>query len=72
MTRTAASKFETTLNSTNNMQGSIQTSRQRLVLLLKGQKVHIPDLHPIFQNWPHGINTGIHNIRQDVEVRLER
>ncbi|QSZ31558.1 hypothetical protein DSL72_001125 [Monilinia vaccinii-corymbosi] len=47
------------------------SSRKQLVLSLKGQQVHIPDLSPIFQDWPQGVNAEVHGIRQDIEQRLE-
>lgn len=50
----------------------MQVSRKQLVLSLKGQQVHIPDLFPISRNWPHGTNSEVHSIRRNVEERLER
>lgn len=47
-------------------------SRKQLALSLKGQKIHIPDLSPIFQSWPHRVNANVDSIRQDIEERLER
>ncbi|KAM3072435.1 hypothetical protein ACMFMG_009236 [Clarireedia jacksonii] len=49
----------------------MQVSRKQLVMLLKGQRVHIPDLTSIFHNWPQAINREVDSIRPDIEKRLE-
>ena len=46
--------------------------RQDLVGELRGQTVHVPDLHDILPDWPHAINPEIERLRRDVEARLDR
>ncbi|PQE07547.1 hypothetical protein CJF30_00007283 [Rutstroemia sp. NJR-2017a BBW] len=48
----------------------MQVSRKQLAMLLKGQRVHIPDLSPIFQDWPQAINCDVDSIRPDTDKLL--
>jgi hypothetical protein len=50
----------------------MQVSRKQLAMLLKGQRVHIPDLSPIFQDWPQAINCDVDSVRPDTDKLLER
>ena len=48
------------------------TERSDLIEALKGQTVHVPDLHKYMPDWPHGVNPEVERLRKDVDDRLDR
>ncbi len=48
-------------------------NEQDIVLAsLKGQKVRIPDLHPVFFGWPQDVNKNMPSIKTAINEILER
>lgn len=50
----------------------VQTRDQRKILLasLRGQKIRVPNLKPLFQHWPTETNQFVDPMRQDVRIWL--
>ncbi|KAL9078210.1 MAG: hypothetical protein Q9157_002863 [Trypethelium eluteriae] len=49
----------------------VSISRRLLLDSLKGQRIHIPDLHVLFQHWPISINKELERLRFDVDRKLQ-
>lgn len=49
----------------------MQTSKGHLLKSLAGQQIHIPDLHRLFQHWPHYVNPHVETLRVYVNERLD-
>ena len=46
--------------------------RQELVNSLRGQQVHIPDLHSLFESWPEATSPHIAALRPKVDRTLNK
>jgi hypothetical protein len=48
------------------------SERDNILTQLRGQKVRIPDLHPIFSAWPEDVNKHVLNIVPAINKVIER
>ena len=48
------------------------SERSILIEALKGQTVHIPDLHDFMPKWPHGVHPEVERLGKDVDDRLDK
>ena len=48
-----------------------QTPRDSLLCLLRGQEMHIPNLHACFDHWPQAVHPGLEQLRVDVDKWIE-
>lgn len=45
---------------------------ERLLISLRGQRVVLPDLDGLFQDWPTKVNPNLSRLRQELDIWLER
>ncbi|KAJ4380715.1 hypothetical protein N0V86_004076 [Didymella sp. IMI 355093] len=53
-------------------QDQVQAERRKLLASLRGKKLHIPNLKPMFDHWPSKTNPSVQPMRQDVQEWLKR